>query len=145
MSSYKIVLETEREMDAAATFLWWRLLLSIAPEVSHENPYCGLQFTLTLHNVIDVDTFIWHTTMCSIMTLLWHDVLVWQDLLVPSISLVTTPRPTYGMCDKLLGYSLDICACTPYAQLGQNLHRRRHCLHHRNVIIREPSIHELTK
>ena len=64
MSSYKIVLETEREMDAAATFLWWRLLLSIAPEVSHENPYCGLQFTLTLHNVIDVDTFIWHTTMC---------------------------------------------------------------------------------
>ena len=74
MSSYKIVLETEREMDAAATFLWWRLLLSIAPEVSHENPYCGLQFTLTLHNVIDVDTFIWHTTMCLIMTLLSWDV-----------------------------------------------------------------------
>ena len=38
------------------------------------NPYCGLQFTLTLHNVIDVDTFIWHTTMCLIMTLLSWDV-----------------------------------------------------------------------
>ena len=55
MSSYKIVLETEREMDAAATFPWWRLLLSIVPEVSHENPYCGLQFTLTLHSIIDVN------------------------------------------------------------------------------------------
>ena len=59
------------------------------------NPYCGLQFTLTLHNIIDVNTFIWHTTMCLIMTLLCYSLLCLPPL---SFLLVQLKGTGLGRC-----------------------------------------------
>ena len=56
---------------------------------------------------------------------------LWNTALPSGLAMTKTGRSLYT--------ALPLCASTPHAQLGQNLHRRRHCLHHRNVINREPS------